>query len=78
MSMVDDETICIYYDAELVSARGLLERGFSSPLQLAPLRPHPSIAAGNKHVRKVGLIAFLSIFLTIPVLIFALGTAFRT
>jgi heavy metal translocating P-type ATPase len=71
MSLVDDKTIRIYYDAKLVGARDLFERGFSSPLQLAPLRPHPSIAAGNKHVRKVGLTTLVSTFLTIPVLIFA-------
>jgi hypothetical protein len=71
VSLVDDGTIRIYYDAELIGARDLLERGFSSPLQLAPLRPPPPIAAGSKHVRKVGLITLLSIILTIPVLIFA-------
>ena len=71
LSLVDDKTIRIYYDAELVGARDLLEKGFSSQLQLAPLRPHSSIAAGNKHVRKVGLRTFLSIVLTIPVLILA-------
>lgn len=71
MRLVDNKTIRIYYDAELVGARDLLERGFSSPLQLAPLRPHPSIATGNRHVRKVGLTTLASIFLTIPVLVFA-------
>ncbi len=71
MAFVGDKTVRIYYNAESIGARDLRDRGFSAPLLLAPLRPHPSIAAGNKHVRKVGFITILSAFLTVPVLVFA-------
>lgn len=71
MVLLDKQTIRIYYDSEVIGARVLLERGFSSPLQLAPLRPHPSITMGAYHMRKMGFMTLLSILLTIPVLILA-------
>ena len=67
----DKKTIRILYNPSQVGARDLLEKGFGQPLQLAPIRPHPSIAAGNKHVRKEGFMTLLSALLTIPVLVFA-------
>lgn len=71
MVLVGDKTVRIYYNAKTIGARDLLERGFSAPLLLAPLCPHPSIAAGNKHVRKIGFMTILSALLTVPVLVFA-------
>lgn len=71
MVLLDKQTIRIYYDSELIGARVLQERGFSSPLQLAPLRPHPSITMGARHIHRMGFMTLLSIVLTIPVLILA-------
>lgn len=70
-SVVDKETVALQYDPRVVGARDLVNHGFSSPLQLAPLRPHPSISSGRKHVWTVGLKTLLSTVLTIPVLIMA-------
>lgn len=71
MVLLDKQTIRICYDPEIIGARILLERGFSSPLQLAPLRPHPSVTMGARQMRKMGFMTLLSIILTIPVLILA-------
>lgn len=71
MSVLDKQTIRISYDPEVIGARVLLERGFSSPLQLAPPRSHPSITMGAHHMRKMGFMTLLSIVLTIPVLVLA-------
>jgi Cu2+-exporting ATPase len=71
MVAVDKQTVRVAYDPELVGARDLVERGWSAPLQLAPLRPDPTLAAGNKHVRHMGYMTLLSIILTIPVLVLA-------
>ncbi|KAK4501607.1 hypothetical protein PRZ48_007416 [Zasmidium cellare] len=68
---LDDHTLGISYDANVVGARDLLERSFDFRLQLAPLRPPENISAGAKHVRHVGLMTVLSAVLTIPVLVFA-------
>lgn len=70
-SVVDKETVALQYDPKVIGARDLINHGFSSPLQLAPLRPPPSISSGRKHVWNVGLMTLLSALLTIPVLIMA-------
>ena len=71
LELLDKQTIRIHYDGKQIGARDLLERGFDRPLRLGPLRPHPSISAGNKHVWKTGLMTLLSAIFTIPVLVFA-------
>lgn len=68
---LDEQTIRIRYDSEVIGARVLLEHGFSNPLQLAPPRPHPSITMGAQHMRGMGIRTLLSIALTIPVLVLA-------
>ncbi|KAF2170950.1 hypothetical protein M409DRAFT_63959 [Zasmidium cellare ATCC 36951] len=68
---VDEHTLGISYDANVIGRRDLLERSFEFKLELAPLRPPENISAGAKHVRHVGLMTVLSAVLTIPVLVFA-------
>ncbi|KAK4097632.1 putative copper-transporting ATPase [Parathielavia hyrcaniae] len=68
---VDKQTVRVAYDPELAGARDLLEGGWGAPLELAPLGPDPTLAAGNKHLRHMGYMTLLSIVLTIPVLVLA-------
>ncbi|EOD45141.1 putative copper-translocating p-type atpase protein [Neofusicoccum parvum UCRNP2] len=70
-SVVDKETVALQYDPKIIGARDLVNHAFSSPLELAPLRPPPSISSGRKHVWNVGWKTLLSALLTIPVLIMA-------
>lgn len=71
ITVTDKYTARIAYEPEIVGARDLVERGWNEPLELAPLQPDPSIAAGNKHVRNMGYMTLLSILLTVPVLVLA-------
>ncbi|KAF6807876.1 P-type cation-transporting ATPase 2 [Colletotrichum sojae] len=66
---VDKKTVHVEFDAEVVGARDLVEKGWGSPMQLAPPRMDPTLEAGSKHVRNVGWMTLLSIVLTIPVLV---------
>ncbi|GME30828.1 Cu2+-exporting ATPase [Neofusicoccum parvum] len=70
-SAVDKKTVALQYDPKIIGARDLVNHAFSSPLELAPLRPPPSISSGRKHVWNVGWKTLLSALLTIPVLIMA-------
>ncbi|KAL8856324.1 MAG: hypothetical protein Q9178_007088 [Gyalolechia marmorata] len=69
VKMVDGKTIRVAFDAKIVGARDLLEKGWPNPMPLARLRADPTIEVGAKHVRHVGYMTFLSIVLTIPVLV---------
>ncbi|KAI8312388.1 P-type cation-transporting [Colletotrichum sp. SAR11_59] len=69
--IVDSKTVHVEFDAEIVGARDLVEKGWSSPMELAPPRADPTLEAGGKHVRHVGMMTLLSIVLTIPVLVMA-------
>lgn len=71
MRLLDKTTVRVDYDAEVVGARRLVERGWKSPMQLAALRPDPALDAGNRHVWHMGLMTLLSAVLTIPVLVMA-------
>ncbi|RDW65043.1 hypothetical protein BP6252_10694 [Coleophoma cylindrospora] len=64
-------TLKITYDPQLIGARDIVESAFDQQLELAPYRPDPSISAGNKHVRQMGLAALISACLTVPVLVLA-------
>ncbi|KAK8199009.1 E1-E2 ATPase-domain-containing protein [Phyllosticta capitalensis] len=70
VSVVDGETVALQYDPKILGARKLVN-SFGAPLQLAPLRPPPSISSGRKHVWTTGLKTALSALLTIPVLVMA-------
>lgn len=69
--VVDSKTVHVEFDAEVVGARDLVEKGWSSPMELAPPRADPTLEAGGKHVRHVGMMTLLSIILTVPVLVMA-------
>ena len=69
VALVGKKTLRIVYDPEVVGARDLVEHGWDEPLELGPVRPDPTLAAGNKHVRHIGYMTLLSSFLTIPVLV---------
>ncbi len=64
---VDKTTVRVCYDATVVGARRFLQEGFTAPVQLAPPRADPALAAGSRHVRHVGCMTLLSSLLTIPV-----------
>ncbi|KAI3397400.1 hypothetical protein diail_10851 [Diaporthe ilicicola] len=71
VTVVSKNVINVAYDAKVVGARDLLEKGWDTPMTLAPPRGDQSLAAGSKHVRNVGLSTILSAVLTIPVLVLA-------
>ncbi|KAK4188567.1 E1-E2 ATPase-domain-containing protein [Podospora australis] len=71
IALVNHNTAQVAYDPKIIGARDLAERGWDSPLALAPPRPDPTLAASSNHVRHVGYMTLLSIVLTVPVLVLA-------
>ncbi|KAF3031343.1 hypothetical protein E8E11_000174 [Didymella keratinophila] len=69
VKMTDQKTIRVAFDAKIVGARDLVEKGWPNPMPLAPPRADPTLEAGARHVRHVGYMTLLSIVLTIPVLV---------
>lgn len=69
VKMVERKTIRVDFDAKIVGARDLVEKGWPNPMPLAPPSADPTLEAGAKHVRQVGYMTLLSIVLTIPVLV---------
>jgi copper chaperone CopZ len=69
--LLDKDTVRIAYDAKVVGARHLLEKGWDNTMQLAPMRLDPSLDTGNRHVWHMGILTLLSVCLTIPVLVMA-------
>lgn len=70
-TVVSKNVMNVAFDAKVVGARDLLQKGWDAPMKLAPPRGDQSLAAGSKHVRNVGLSTLLSAILTIPVLVLA-------
>jgi Cu2+-exporting ATPase len=68
---LDKNTIRVEYDAKVIGARDLLDRGWQGSMLLAPVRPDPTLDAGNRHVWHMCFMTMLSAILTIPVLIMA-------
>jgi heavy metal translocating P-type ATPase len=66
---VDRKIIRVAYDAKIVGARDLVEKGWPTPMPLAPPRAYPTLDAGAKHVRHIGYLTVVSVVLTIPVLV---------
>lgn len=66
---IDAKTIRVNYDAKIVGARDLVEKGWPSQMRLAPPHADQSLEAGAKHVRHLGYMTALSIVLTVPVLV---------
>lgn len=71
MRIVEGRVVHVAFDAKVVGARDLLEKGWDTAVDLAPPRADPTLDAGSKHVRHVGYITLLSLILTIPVLVMA-------
>ncbi|KAF2727045.1 heavy metal translocatin [Polyplosphaeria fusca] len=71
ISSYGKNVIRVEFDAKVIGARDLKERGWPTPMKLAPPRPDPSLDAGSKHVRHMGYMTILSALLTIPVLVMA-------
>lgn len=72
--MEDKKTVNINFDAKIIGARDLVQRGWGDgPVNLAGLRADSSLEAGGRHVRHVGHKTVLSACLTIPVLVMAWG-----
>ncbi|KAF2828028.1 copper-translocating P-t [Ophiobolus disseminans] len=69
VKMVDRKIIRVDFDAKVVGARDLVEKGWPASMPLAPLRADSNLEAGSRHVRHVGYMTLLSIVLTIPVLV---------
>lgn len=67
--VVDKKTIRVDYEAKITGARDLIERGWGTPMELAPVSADPTLNAGSRHVRHMGFMTVLSTILTIPVLI---------
>ncbi|KAG8167288.1 hypothetical protein KVR01_002977 [Diaporthe batatas] len=70
-TVVSQNVMNVAFDAKIVGARDLLEKGWDAPMKLAPPRGDQSLAASSRHVRNVGLSTLLSATLTIPVLVLA-------
>ncbi|KAI0160919.1 heavy metal translocatin [Hypoxylon sp. FL1284] len=71
VDFVNDQTVRITFEPEIVGARDLVDKGFPAPLALAPPQADPSLVAGSKHVRHMGWTTLASALLTIPVLVLA-------
>lgn len=71
MQMIGKGIVRIKFDPKVIGARTLIKGNAIYPCQLAPPSADPGLAAGSKYVRKMGYMTFLSIILTIPVLILA-------
>ncbi|KAJ2904700.1 copper-translocating P-type ATPase [Zalerion maritima] len=71
MSVLDANTVRVSYDPKITGARDLIEKGWETLVELAPLRDDPTLEAGSKHVRHMGYMTVLSAVLTVPVLVMA-------
>jgi Cu2+-exporting ATPase len=71
MSVVDNRTIRVAYDPKIIGVRDLVKSGWGTPVNLAAPRADLTLEASSKHVRQVGYMTFLSVALTIPVLVLA-------
>jgi len=71
MTALDKTTVRVAYDAKLIGARDLLERGFDRDISVAPARPYAELESGSKHVRETAVMTAFSAALTIPVLVLA-------
>lgn len=72
MTAVDNRTVCIAYDAQVIGARDLVQHTrFNLPAQLAPPRGLSDVNSGKNHARRMLWSTLLSTALTIPVLVMA-------
>lgn len=66
---VDKSTIRVDFDAKIIGARDLVEKGWPTSMKLARPITDLTLDVGARHVRHVGYMTLLSILLTIPVLV---------
>ncbi|RJE19047.1 copper-transporting ATPase [Aspergillus sclerotialis] len=71
MRVVNEKVVNVVFNANVIGARDLVEKGWDFPIELADPRGDPTLETGSTHVRHVGYITLLSIILTIPVLVMA-------
>ncbi|MCJ1421929.1 hypothetical protein MMC32_008296 [Xylographa parallela] len=71
MIALDNQTVRVTYDAQLIGARELLRNAFDAMITLAPPRPYAELESGGKHVRRTAYMTAFSAALTIPVLVLA-------
>ncbi|KAI1376928.1 heavy metal translocatin [Hypoxylon crocopeplum] len=71
VDVINDQTVRVTFEPEVIGARDLINKGFQTPVTLAPPQVDPSLAAGSKHVRHMGWMTLASILLTVPVLVLA-------
>ncbi|TFB02364.1 P-type cation-transporting ATPase [Trichoderma ghanense] len=72
MKAVDGKTVNVRFNAEIIGARDLIERGWGdTSIHLAPTRLDPTLEAGKRDVDHTGYVTLLSVGLTVPVLIMA-------
>lgn len=67
--VIGKRMIRVDFDAKVIGARDLVEKGWPKPMELAPPSIDPTLDVGARHVRHVGYMTLFSILLTIPVLI---------
>ena len=68
---LDKRTIRVDFDPKVVGSRDLVQKGWPSPMKLAPPSTDHFLKSGAKHVRDMGLMTLISVLLTTPVLILA-------
>ncbi|KUL83655.1 hypothetical protein ZTR_11044 [Talaromyces verruculosus] len=71
ITIIDEQSVNVVFDAKSIGARDLLEHGWDRPLSLAAPRPDPTLTAGSEHLHHMGYMTILSIILTVPVLVLA-------
>ncbi|KAI0850525.1 heavy metal translocatin [Daldinia vernicosa] len=71
VDLIDERTVRITFEPEVIGARDLINKTFQTPVTLASPQADPSIVAGSKHVRYMGWTTLASALLTIPVLVLA-------
>lgn len=69
ISLVENCTVRVSFDPEVIGARDLMEKHWGEIAKLAPICGDPVLAAGSKHVRYSGFMTLFSAALTIPVLV---------
>ncbi|KAF1965194.1 copper-translocating P-t [Bimuria novae-zelandiae CBS 107.79] len=68
---VEKKRIRVDFDAKVIGARELVEKGWPNSVELAPPNADSTLDAGARHVRHVGYMTLLSIVLTTLVLVLA-------
>ncbi|EMD37412.1 hypothetical protein CERSUDRAFT_83183 [Gelatoporia subvermispora B] len=71
VSRMDKTTVRVTYDPRVVGARRILQEYAEFAPVLAPEARDPTIMAGAKHIRTLGMRVVVSSLLTVPVLIMA-------